>query len=190
MTGYSPNGHVLKIANYSIGRIIRLCMHIDKMKSLISDKKMKCKKRLRILKKINKLRQKIRNLKNELHNQTANYLCKNYNVILIPKFGVSNMVIKKHRKITKKSVKGLLNLNHYSFREKLKKKSLDYNNCTVIECNESYTSITCSNCGELNKKLGRKEIFKCKKCKLVIDRDINASRNIFLRSLAKSIRVQ
>ena len=102
LTGYSPNGHTLEIGKNSIQKIIRLCILIDKMQSIISAKginKIKCKKRLRIIKKINKIRLRIRNLKNDLHNKVANFLCKNYSVILIPKTDLSNMVRKRKRVI-------------------------------------------------------------------------------------------
>jgi putative transposase len=48
--------------------------------------------------------------------------------------------------------------------------------------NESYTSKTCGKCGEINNKLGSQSIFKCKTCKIEIDRDINAARNICIKN--------
>ncbi len=41
------------------------------------------------------------------------------------------------------------------------------------------TSKTCHNCLEINRDLGFSKIFKCKKCKINIDRDVNASINIY-----------
>ena len=38
---------------------------------------------------------KIKNLVKELHNQTALYLCKNYDAILIPSFGTQRMISDK-----------------------------------------------------------------------------------------------
>jgi hypothetical protein len=48
--------------------------------------------------------------------------------------------------------------------------------------NESYTSRTCSVCGYLNSKCSKKE-FNCKSCNFNIDRDINGSRNIMIKTL-------
>jgi len=191
LTGYSPNGHTLEIGKNSIQKIIRLCLLIDKMQSIISAKginKIKCKKRLRIIKKINKIRLRIRNLKNDLHNKVANFLCKNYSVILIPKTDLSNMVRKRKRVINSKSVRALMGLNHYEFRQKLLTKSRDYNSL-VLECNEAYTTKTCTNCGCLNEEIKGKKIFRCPNndCNLIIDRDINGSRNILLRNLTEGI---
>ena len=187
LTGYSPNGHIIEIGKNSIQKIIRLCLLIDKMQSIVAAKginKIKCRKRLKIIKKINTIRLRIRNLKNDLHNKTANFLCKNYSVILIPKTDLSNMVRKGKRVLNSKSVRALMGLNHYEFRQKLLTKSRDYNSL-VLECNEAYTTKTCTNCGCLNETIKGKKIFKCpnKDCNLEIDRDINGSRNILLRNL-------
>lgn len=48
--------------------------------------------------------------------------------------------------------------------------------------NEYCTSITCSNCGFIDRNLGGAEIYKCKneKCNKEIDRDVNASCNIYI----------
>ena len=183
LTGYSPNGSVIKIGDQDISRLIRLCLLIDKMQSKISSKDMKCYKRLRILNKMQKLRLKIKNLKEDMHWKVCNYLCNNYNYILLPTFEVSNMIVKNSRKIKSKTVRKLLNLNHGAFRERLKTKALDKKDCYIIMCNESFTSKTCTNCGTINETLGGKKKFKCLKCHISVDRDINGARNILLRAL-------
>jgi len=50
---------------------------------------------------------------------------------------------------------------------------------------ESYTSKTCTKCGEQNKNLGSSKHFKCSKCGLEIDRDINGARNIYLKTIGQ-----
>ncbi|CAG8707299.1 12432_t:CDS:1, partial [Cetraspora pellucida] len=52
----------------------------------------------------------------------------------------------------------------------------------VMIQDESYTSKTCSNCGNIQ-NIGGKKVYKCKNCSLVIDRDVNEARGIFLRAL-------
>jgi len=47
---------------------------------------------------------------------------------------------------------------------------------------EAYTSKTCTRCGVLN-NIGSNEIYHCKECDLVIDRDINGARNILLKNI-------
>ena len=160
-----------------------LSLYIDKLKSIVDNKNTKCKKRLRILKKINKLRRKIRNIKDDFHYKVCKYLCDNYDVILLPKFNVSNLVCKATRRINSKSVRQLLNFNHSEFRERLLTKSLDYENTSVFICNEAFSSKTCSNCGYINCQLKGKKTYDCPICNLTIDRDINGARNILLRAL-------
>jgi putative transposase len=182
-TGYSPNGDVLHIGKGEVQKIMRLCVLLDKMQSLINNKKIKCKKRLRVLKKMRKIRIKIKNLKSDLHWKTSNYLCKNYNIILLPNFNVTKLTKRQERKIKTKTARSMINWNHGEFRQRLNNKSKDYNACKIITCNESYTSKTCTSCGNINEKLGGNKLYKCQKCKFEIDRDINGARNILLRAL-------
>ncbi len=92
------------------------------------------------------------------------------------------MVEKNKRKITKKTVKELLHLSHYKFRQKLENMcKIRGNNYKVIT--EENTSITCGNCGKIKKDLKGKEIYKCEKCKLEIERDLNASRKICIKNI-------
>jgi putative transposase len=47
------------------------------------------------------------------------------------------------------------------------------------EINEAYTSKTCSNCGHVKDKLKLSErIYECFSCNFILDRDLNAARNI------------
>ena len=59
---------------------------------------------LRIKRKINKCYYKIKNITKELHNKTANYLCKNYDRILIPEFKTQNMVRNNKKGVGKMEV--------------------------------------------------------------------------------------
>ena len=51
----------------------------------------------------------------------------------------------------------------------------------VIICTEEYTSKTCTKWGTIN-NVGSSEIYKCKSCKLILDRDINGTRNILIKN--------
>jgi len=69
-------------------------------------------------------------------------------------------------------------LSFYKFRERINIISKKYkSNIKLI--NEYNTSKMCHNCENIYKNLGCKKIYKCKKCKIEIDRDINASINIY-----------
>jgi putative transposase len=49
--------------------------------------------------------------------------------------------------------------------------------------NEAYTSKVCTNCGNYKKDLGSAKVYNCKKCKAIIDRDVNGARNILLKEI-------
>ena len=51
---------------------------------------------------------------------------------------------------------------------------------------EEYTSKTCGVCGVLNQKLGGKTKFVCGECGYEADRDLNAARNILIKSICES----
>lgn len=82
-----------------------------------------------------------------------------------------------------KNVRKILLLSHYKFRELLKAKAQTFSGCTLIICDEQYTSKTCGNCGNLHASLGKSKVYSCCKCGKVFDRDINAARNILIRFL-------
>ena len=140
------------------------------------------KQRQNLKKAIARKRQKIRWLKEELHWKVANFFVKNYEVILIPKFSSKDFAPKIKRKMKNKTVKSLLSLNHSMFLERLKWVAMN-RGTKIIESREDYTSKTCTSCGSINNKLGSNKTFICKKCKVVIDRDLNGARNIYLRAM-------
>ena len=53
----------------------------------------------------------------------------------------------------------------------------------VFFTDESLTSKACSNCGNMNDKLGKSKTFNCPTCYYEIDRDINGARNILIKTL-------
>lgn len=76
-------------------------------------------------------------------------------------------------------------LKHYKFKKRFKSYINEIPNSQLYIVNEGYTSKTCSSCGILNYELQGNKIFSCvnEECKLVIDRDVNGARNIFLKHI-------
>ena len=128
-----------------------------------------------------KIRLKIRNLIDELHHKIARFLVDNFDIILLPTFETSQMSIKKSRKIRAKSVRQMLTLSHYRFKQFLKHKAFEARK-TVLDVNEAYTSKTISWTGEIIHNLGGRKTIK-DNSGFVMDRDLNGGRGIFLRSL-------
>ena len=179
LTGYYGDG-IIELGKNDICRIYRLTLFIDKLKS--EQTQVNAKKRYRIGKAINRVRRKIKNLIKESHNKMANFLCKNFKNIIIPEFGTKQI---SRTSIAKSVKRKLFSWSHYSFRQHLIHKAMEYG-VNIRLVNESYTSKTCTSCGKINSKLGGKKTFKCPHCKMEIDRDVNGARNILLRALRDS----
>lgn len=170
---YSEKFHG-KIGEGDFKRIFKLCLNLDKMISKIS--KCNAKQRKSYKKVIQRIKWKIRNLVDDLHHKTANFLVKYFDVVLIPTFETSKMV----GKLRSKTARSMLNFAHYRFKQFLKFKGKEYS-CEIIEVSEAWTSRTCSYCGKIHPK-NSKEVMKCS-CGVKVDRDLNGARGIFLRAL-------
>jgi putative transposase len=179
-TGYSPDGVCYQLGDKASNRIYRLYLFLD---TLISRRDTTTGKQKRYLNKhILRLRIKIKNLINEMHHKISLFLVKHFKTILLPSFETKGMVSKLNRKIRSKTVRNMLGLSHFKFQEILKYKSTIYNSRVII-VDEYYTSKTCGKCGNLKDNLGGNKVYKCSRCGVTLDRDINGARNILLRAM-------
>ncbi|AFZ13715.1 transposase, IS605 OrfB family [Crinalium epipsammum PCC 9333] len=182
LTGFDGES-VLEFGKGDIGRIVRLCLHLDKLMSNTDGKDIRTKQCRAYRRAAEKIRIKIRNLVDDAHKKIASYLVNNYKVIFLPTFETSNMVRRAKRRIHKKTARQMLNWSHYRFKQTLKSMAA-LKNVLVVDTNEAYTSKTCTFCGHVHKKLGGSKIFKCSNCGSHHDRDWNGARNIMLRALS------
>ena len=164
------------------------------------------RKKYLVKRKIKKYYKKIKHLVKEMHNLTADFLCKRYERILIPEFKTQNILsenkFKKerkkayesgnHDKVKKlqrtrrlsKRVKFVLNmLSHYRFRQHLQEKGKEYG-CLVETVTEEFTSKTCTNCGKCSDKYKNRRK-NCVDCGCKMDRDVNGARNILIKNFHK-----
>lgn len=189
-TGYDPSGAVIECAGIeSRSKIYNQCLEVDSLIALA--KGFGGKKGRRLLNhRIPLLRQGIQRRITDLHCKLASWLCKNYETVLLPSFNVSQMVKRTEnrddgstRRLNHTAARMLLSWNHYKFKQRLLNKGQELG-CKVIIVNEAYTTKTCTRCGVVRGPLQGKT-FQCESdsCGLVIDRDINGSRNILLRHL-------
>jgi len=134
-------------------------------------------------KRINKIKARTKHLIEDLHNKAAQYLTDLYDIILLPSFDTSEMVEKISRKISSKTVRSMLGLKHFAFKQRLEwicqKKGK-----VLIEVNEAYTSKANPFTGKLM-RIGSKRSFKIGK--EVYNRDVNGARNIFIKNLIGEI---
>jgi putative transposase len=178
-TGF--DGHrFLEFGKGDIGRITRLCQHLDDLMSRISQNS--GRKRQKMRKAAQRMRNKIRNLIDEAHKQIAHYLTHNYKVIFLPTFETSQMVAKSKRKIRSKTVRSMLSWAHYRFSQVLTHCS-ELTGTRLIRGSEAYTSKTCTKCGEIHTTLGGSKVFKCQSCGHKLPRDWNGALGFMLRAL-------
>jgi putative transposase len=180
LTGYDGE-NVLEIGKGDIGRINRLCSHLDNLLSRAALSKNK-RQRYLMRKAATRMRTRIQSLVKDLHNKVAKLLVSSYKLIFLPTYETSQMVLKSTRKINRKSVRNMLTWSQGKFASHLEQMAAK-KGVLVVRCNERLTSKTCTNCGNVHNNLGGSKIYKCPQCGYVIPRDINGARNIMLRAL-------
>lgn len=174
----------LEFGNGDFNKIAKLCSHLDKLKSKHDKSKGHNFKRLRykLRQAMEKIRTRIKNLRSECHKQVASYLAKNYDVIVLPTFETSEMVIKKKRKLKNKTARSMMNWAFYQFSQTLEHLCNRYGS-KLVRITEEYTSKTCTKCGHVHRKLGSSKNFKCPNCGYEIPRDFNGAVGIFLKAM-------
>ncbi len=175
LTGYDPNGSVLEIGKGVKFKIKNILFKRNKIKSLIDTCNNK-KRKKSLNKALLRTNKKIRNLIDDLHKRTSKFLCHNYKNIIIPKLNFHKL-----KNLNKEDKEVMACLKHCSFVDRLKMKSNQYKNCRVFITEEAYTTQTCSSCGYLHKTIRNNDIFECSICNKIMGRDINASKNIFMK---------
>src|SRR5207237_10513945 len=94
-----------------------------KDKLAASSSKRKKKKASRLDKAISRMRRKIKHLQSELHKKSVAFFTREFDAIIIPPFEVSNMINRKTRRITRKTVRKMLCWGHYQFSQRLVSKA-------------------------------------------------------------------
>lgn len=179
MTGFDGNKFI-EFGGGDMGRIARLCQHLDDLMSRISQATKQRRKRMRQA--AHRMRIRIRNLVDECQKQTACYLTSNYRLIFLPTFESSQMVAKARRKIRSKTARAMLTWAHYRFKQTIKHQA-NIRNASVIDVTEEYTSKTCTHCGHVHHSLGGSKVFTCPECGYSIPRDYNGAFGVLLKAL-------
>ena len=202
-TMYSPEGFAGSVGDKDVSRIFRLLKTHDKLQS---ERVKKFNRINRSTTKTSKtregepdnlkggsqihlsvLREKIKNLRDEVHWQTISFLVKNFKNIFIPKLDTKNMIMKGSRNLNRKSVRQMLTWSHGMFIERLMSKAREFKDTHVHVVDECYTSKTCGSCGVINESLGSSKWFSCKRCGFQCERDLNGARNIFIKAVCEGV---
>jgi len=124
--------------------------------------------------KVAKIQEKIANQRNDFLHKVSIQLINENQVIVIEDLKVSNM-IKNH-----KLAKSIVDVSWSEFRTMLQYKAKWYDRKIMIAPSNYASSQLCSNCG--NKSSQTKDLscrtYICPVCGMIMDRDINASKNL------------
>ena len=152
---------------------------LQRLNQELARKEKGSKNRIKVIEKIERVNQKLRNMrKNYIHKITSNIVNEN-NIIVTETLKIKEM-IKTNIKTLKK------NIINTSFNEIIRciKYKTEWQNKKYININTYYASSKiCNHCGERNKiDLSVRE-YECNKCGSYLDRDINASINIMYEGI-------
>ena len=181
LTGYDQNEGFKFGEDYY--KVLAEKLHrIERIKSDLVRIKPKSSTKSGMRHKIQSLRAKLIDCVKNFHYQIASWLTKHYSCILLPTYRTDKLV-RQESNLVKPVRKAMLLLSFYKFSQRLEWLASLKRNCKVLRCSEAYTTITCGNCGKQN-IMGAKKVYNCS-CGYVADRDLNAARNILIRSLTK-----
>lgn len=196
-TCFSPDEVVIAGENVASERLFPLMKKVDDLLSQRQRILNQCKgikfidmqqwaqDRLRFVdNKIRKLKCKKTDIVRDLHQRLSHYLLTNYDVVFLPHFETKGMVRRqKGRVIRRNTCRQMLDLCHYQFKLMLKWQAKKRGKL-VVDANESHTSKTLSHSGEVIDNLGGRKTIRDKD--MIIDRDVNGARGIFLKTLLKA----
>lgn len=77
----------------------------------------------------------------------------------------------------------MLTLGHYQFQQRLKSKAELVGKRVFVVCEKYTTTQGCTNCGK-RRLVGGQKTYSCRHCSVVLERDVNGARNIWLKNIA------
>ena len=126
---------------------------------------------------IAKLHHKIANQRRDFWHQWTAWLVKTYDLIAIENLSLSFMIHNQHL------AQSVHDAGLAEFRDMLMYKAEEAGT-QVIAVNPANTSQQCSGCGIVVEKSLSVRVHRCGQCDLVLDRDVNAARNILALGLS------
>lgn len=173
-TVYSDN-HTLEIGSNLMNKIDMYHARMDNLKSNLDQKLIKESLYQKVLLKYgNQMINRI----SDFHKKVSVYLSKKFEIINLEKVSIKAMISNLQGDLQTKTKRRLVTLGIYQFYQTIQIQSKKYG--TEIKLIHPFkTSMTCHNCLNEKKNLGCNKVYKCDKCKIELDRDINAAINIY-----------
>ena len=176
LTGFCSDDTAVILGEGFGKRLVTLLKTIDAVDAQIAKANSQTKRRLR--KKKMRLFGKFKDLRDEFHWKTINYLTDQYSCIIVPHLETQRISQLQSR--AKTANREMFAVSHYKFLQKLTHKCRE-KNVALLLVDEAFTTKTCTCCGKLT-DIGASTTYRCSTCHFIADRDIQAARNILLKS--------
>jgi transposase len=181
---YSGEGFAGSIGSGDMSKIYQLLSVHDKLMSHMMKGGRALNHDDRI--KLARIRERVRNLRDDVQWQSISFLLQNFKNIFIPKLDVKHLVMKGQRNLNKKATRQMLCWAHGKFTDRLLEKAKEYPDTNVIIVDECYTSKSCGGCGAIY-EINSGKYFQCRECPFRCERDINGARNIYIKLVAEGV---
>lgn len=168
------DGSIFEIGSGTSERLSKINSKLDNIKTRM---KFDVSRRSRLKKAWHRHLMRTKQLCDELHWKTINFLTSTYDVIVLGKLNVKSLMM-SHNKSNKKL---LSFLSFYKFRQRLEEKAQSRGNLVVIQ-NEAGTTQGCPQCGFKKLDVGSSKVYKCDRCSFVGDRDIKSALCMIIKS--------
>ena len=116
-------------------------------------------------------------------------MLREHDLIIQPWLHCARLVPKDGRVLGSKSVRAMLTMSHFKYRQRLGWASTRYAGRHVLVSEEPGTSKTCTNCGFWHTSLGASEMFECPRCDIKVGRDVAGARNNFFSEYGRAIGI-
>jgi len=199
------NNRLVKLGDGAIRRIYGLLQRRDRLalccrtdlaqcapslfKALQMTGPMNHRRRHHMRRRLARLDQRISNVVDGMQRDIAKWLCMNFDLILLPRFGTSEMIRRTNRTIGKRTARGLQMLAFHRFEQRLTAMAARHG-CTVKICSEAWSTKSCPICRHINMDLGSSLVFCCENCAFTSDREFVGSVNILARFVADQRQAQ
>jgi transposase len=174
---YDTEGVSSFVGVREVDELVRMNLRID---ALISRVKMsQCPRvRKRLRGKLAATRRSYRDFRDNFHWQTAARLAKSNCAVFMP-----NPDLKEWAGFQRTNGRRRLSSSGLGeFKIRLGQACAKYGTW-FPDVDEHYTTKTCSCCGSLHFDIGSNEVFECPNCGVIVDRDLNAAKNMILKHL-------
>jgi len=199
-TGFDTCGRIITTSSVMKESMKRLHTRLDKVTSFIQTQKedrkkpeaervntwkaygRKTKTDLCKLKKLKlRLFKKLRDSVDDSHKKISSELAKRYDYIIFPEFGTSKML--KESTLSSVAKRNMASFSFFRFKQQMLQACKRYQTKLIVTT-EEFTSKTCSCCGHMY-EINSDKTYKCRNasCGEVFDRDINAAKNIFVKTI-------